>query len=201
MVLVRKHTCQTYVNYRMNFWIASLMTNYSSSTHFLCGAKQVFRVRCNLFVCLLFCFFLLSWSTQKRLSPFILKPEIEYHCWRAVSGPSFFSKLSMYVIHRNQEERTDTTKMRLIYLLSESLVEGSWLLFLVFYPKHSVIIPDRSNKLSRKAGTCIHKSKELDRNSQSTRLKMKVYHKHECSHLFLEGNFFNQIFLYWSMVM
>ena len=88
MVLVRKHTCQTYVNYRMNFWIASLMTNYSSSTHFLCGAKQVFRVRCNLFVCLLFCFFLLSWSTQKRLSPFILKPEIEYHCWRAVSGPT-----------------------------------------------------------------------------------------------------------------
>ena len=105
----------------------------------------------------------------------------------------FFSKLSMYVIHRNQEERTDTTKMRLIYLLSESLVEGSWLLFLVFYPKHSVIIPDRSNKLSRKAGTCIHKSKELDRNSQSTRLKVKVYHTHDYSRLFLEGNYLNRM--------
>ena len=112
----------------------------------------------------------------------------------------FFSKLSMYVKHRNQEERTDTTKMRLIYLLSESLVEGSWLLFLVFYPKHSVIIPDRSNKLSRKAGTCIHKSKELDRNSQSTRLKVKVYHTHDYSRLFLEGNYFNRLFVYrpWS---
>ena len=188
MVLVRKHTCQTYVNYRMNFWIAYLFNDQllirirvrHTSFAKLCGVKQVFRVRCNLFVCLLFCFFLLSWSTQKRLSPFILKPEIEYHCWRAVSGPtSSASYVSMSVIvHRNQEERTDTTKMRLIYLLSESLVEGSWLLFLVFYPKHSVIIPDRSNKLSRKAGTCIHKSKELDRNSQSTRLKMKVYHTH-----------------------
>ena len=36
----------------------------------------------------LFAFLFFPWSTQKRLSPFILKPEIEYHCWRAVSGPT-----------------------------------------------------------------------------------------------------------------
>ena len=90
MALVRKHTCQTYVNYRMNFWIVYLITDYSSSTYFLCKAfwgKASFWSKVVQPFCL-FAFLFFPWSTQKRLSPFILKPEIEYHCWRAVSGPT-----------------------------------------------------------------------------------------------------------------
>ena len=65
----------------LNWLFDILMTYYL--THFI-QIKQVLGVRCNFpWYCLLFLFSCFS-PLKKSFSPFILKPEIEYHCWRAV---------------------------------------------------------------------------------------------------------------------